>query len=83
MVERAEDCSDPAAARTMRGRMMVMFGYSLNYLIDMKTAVIAPRPGDMACMSLPPTPDLSRRMSGIDLLTSGLPSDSDVPGSPG
>lgn len=32
--------SDPAAAWTTRGRHKVMFGYSLNYLIDMESAVI-------------------------------------------
>ncbi len=32
--------SDPAAAWTTRGRYKVMFGYSLNYLIDMENAVI-------------------------------------------
>ena len=32
--------SDPAAAWTTRGRNKVMFGYSLNYLIDMENAVI-------------------------------------------
>ncbi len=32
--------SDPAAAWTTRGRHKVMFGYSLNYLIDMENAVI-------------------------------------------
>ncbi len=32
--------SDPAAAWTIRGRHKVMFGYSLNYLIDMENAVI-------------------------------------------
>lgn len=32
--------SDPAAAWTTRGRNKVMFGYSLNYLIDMDHAVI-------------------------------------------
>jgi len=32
--------SDPAAAWTTRGRHKVMFGYSLNYLIDMDNAVI-------------------------------------------
>ena len=32
--------SDPAAAWTTRGRHKVMFGYSLNYLIDMKEPVI-------------------------------------------
>ncbi len=32
--------SDPAAAWTTRGRHKVMFGYSLNYLIDMEHAVI-------------------------------------------
>ena len=32
--------SDPAAAWTTRGRYKVMFGYSLNYLIDMANAVI-------------------------------------------
>lgn len=31
---------DPAAAWTTRGRNKVMFGYSLNYLIDMEHAVI-------------------------------------------
>jgi IS5 family transposase len=31
---------DPAAAWTARGRHKVMFGYSLNYLIDMEHAVI-------------------------------------------
>jgi transposase len=32
--------SDPCAAWTRRGRHKVMFGYSLNYLIDMENAVI-------------------------------------------
>ena len=32
--------TDPAAAWTTRGRHKVMFGYSLNYLIDMEGAVI-------------------------------------------
>ncbi len=32
--------SDPSAAWTSRGRNKVMFGYSLNYLIDMEYAVI-------------------------------------------
>ena len=32
--------SDPAAAWTTRGRAKVMFGYSLNYLIDLERAVI-------------------------------------------
>lgn len=32
--------SDPSAAWTSRGRNKVMFGYSLNYLIDMENAVI-------------------------------------------
>ncbi len=32
--------SDPTAAWTTRGRHKVMFGYSLNYLIDMENAVI-------------------------------------------
>jgi transposase len=32
--------TDPAAAWTRRGRPKVMFGYSLNYLIDMEEAVI-------------------------------------------
>jgi len=32
--------SDPAAAWTTRGRHKVMFGYSLNYLIDMEASVI-------------------------------------------
>jgi transposase len=31
---------DPAAAWTTRGRRKVMFGYSLNYLIDMEQAII-------------------------------------------
>ena len=32
--------SDPAAAWTTHGRHKVMFGYSLNYLIDLATAII-------------------------------------------
>ncbi len=32
--------SDPCAAWTTRGRHKVMFGYSINYLIDMENAVI-------------------------------------------
>jgi len=32
--------TDPSAAWTTRGRHKVMFGYSLNYLIDMENAVI-------------------------------------------
>lgn len=32
--------TDPTAAWTTRGRYKVMFGYSLNYLIDMENAVI-------------------------------------------
>ena len=32
--------TDPAAAWTTRGRPKVMFGYSLNYLIDLENAVI-------------------------------------------
>jgi transposase len=32
--------SDPCAAWTARGRNKIMFGYSLNYLIDMENAVI-------------------------------------------
>ena len=32
--------NDPAAAWTTPGRHKVMFGYSLNYLIDMENAVI-------------------------------------------
>ena len=32
--------TDPCAAWTTRGRNKVMFGYSLNYLIDMENAVI-------------------------------------------
>ena len=32
--------TDPSAAWTSRGRHKVMFGYSLNYLMDMKQAVI-------------------------------------------
>ncbi len=37
---RAVSQTDPAAAWTTRGRHKVMFGYSLNYLIDMANAVI-------------------------------------------
>ena len=37
---RALSPTDPAAAWTTRGRYKVMFGYSLNYLIDMAHAVI-------------------------------------------
>ena len=37
---RAMSPTDPAAAWTTRGRNKVMFGYSLNYLIDMENAVI-------------------------------------------
>jgi hypothetical protein len=37
---KATSPSDPCAAWTTRGRHRVMFGYSLNYLIDMETAVI-------------------------------------------
>ncbi len=37
---RALSPTDPAAAWTTRGRHKVMFGYSLNYLIDMENAVI-------------------------------------------
>ncbi len=37
---RAMSPSDPCAAWTRRGRHKVMFGYSLNYLIDMENAVI-------------------------------------------
>jgi len=32
--------SDPSAAWTTRGRHKVMFGYSLNYLIDMESSVV-------------------------------------------
>jgi len=32
--------TDPAAAWTTRGRHKVMFGYSLNYLIDVENAVV-------------------------------------------
>ncbi|WP_069189049.1 IS1182 family transposase, partial [Candidatus Terasakiella magnetica] len=32
--------TDPSAAWTIRGRNKIMFGYSLNYLIDMENAVI-------------------------------------------
>ena len=32
--------ADPAAAWTTRGRHKVMFGYSLNYLIDLANAII-------------------------------------------
>jgi len=32
--------TDPTAAWTKRGRHKVMFGYSLNYLIDLENAVI-------------------------------------------
>lgn len=37
---RALSPTDPSAAWTTRGRNKVMFGYSLNYLIDMENAVI-------------------------------------------
>ncbi len=37
---KATSPSDPCAAWTTRGRNKVMFGYSLNYLIDMENAVI-------------------------------------------
>ncbi len=37
---KALSSTDPAAAWTTRGRHKVMFGYSLNYLIDTKAAVI-------------------------------------------
>ena len=37
---RAMSPSDPSAAWTRRGRNKVMFGYSLNYLIDMEQAVV-------------------------------------------
>jgi transposase len=37
---RAISPTDPAAAWTTRGRHKVMFGYSLNYLIDMENAVV-------------------------------------------
>jgi transposase len=37
---RAISPSDPSAAWTTRGRHKVMFGYSLNYLIDMEQSVI-------------------------------------------
>ena len=37
---RAISPTDPSAAWTARGRNKVMFGYSLNYLIDMENAVI-------------------------------------------
>ena len=37
---KAMSASDPAAAWTTRGRHKVMFGYSLNYLIDMEKPVI-------------------------------------------
>jgi transposase len=37
---KALSLTDPAAAWTTRGRHKVMFGYSLNYLIDTKAAVI-------------------------------------------
>ena len=37
---KALSTSDPAAAWTTRGRHKVMFGYSLNYLIDMEGSVI-------------------------------------------
>ena len=37
---KAMSLSDPCAAWTTRGRHKVMFGYSLNYLIDMENAVI-------------------------------------------
>ena len=37
---KATSPTDPTAAWTTRGRNKVMFGYSLNYLIDMENAVI-------------------------------------------
>jgi len=37
---KALSSTDPTAAWTTRGRNKVMFGYSLNYLIDMENAVI-------------------------------------------
>jgi transposase len=37
---KALSLTDPAAAWTTRGRHKVMFGYSLNYLIDTKAAVV-------------------------------------------
>ncbi len=37
---KAMSASDPAAAWTTRGRHKVMFGYSLNYLIDMEEPII-------------------------------------------
>jgi len=37
---KALSTTDPAAAWTRRGRHKVMFGYSLNYLIDLENAVI-------------------------------------------
>jgi transposase len=37
---RAMSPSDPSAAWTTRGRHKVMFGYSLNYLIDMEAPII-------------------------------------------
>ncbi len=37
---KAMSATDPTAAWTTRGRHKVMFGYSLNYLIDMENAII-------------------------------------------
>ena len=37
---KAMSATDPTAAWTTRGRYKVMFGYSLNYLIDMENAII-------------------------------------------
>ena len=43
--------SDPAAAWTTRGRNKVMFGYSLNYLIDMEGTVIVDVEATPTCIS--------------------------------
>ncbi len=51
--------SDPSAAWTTRGRHRVMFGYSLNYLIDMENAVILDvesTPTRCPRRSMPPRP---------------------------
>ena len=52
--------TDPAAAWTTRGRYKVMFGYSLNYLIDTKDAVI---------VDVEPTPTrISKEVDAAELM---------------
>ena len=43
--------TDPTAAWTTRGRHKVMFGYSLNYMIDMENAVILDVEATPTCIS--------------------------------